>query len=83
MQIETSKSIKQEVEIETPYYSKEERYNTFYKFTEDGVLIVSNTLIAWQGKGWHGEYYAKSIPCTREEVESKFNEVIKNLKTKI
>ena len=80
MQIEIEETTKTAIEIQTPYYSKSAI--TCYKFTENGVIVITDNCIAYFTYGI-GFYYKNSTPCTREEVESKFKEVINNLKNKI
>jgi hypothetical protein len=83
MQIKVEHTTEKIVEIETPHYAKSDSHGYFYKFDEEGVLIAGDNIILWQTKVQHPQHYINSIPCTREEVESKFKEVINNLKNKI
>lgn len=83
MEIELEETTKKIVEIPNPYYSKSTIYSSHFKFTDEGILTVGDNIIVWQSKHYQQEAYLNSTECTREEVETKFNEVIKNLKNKL
>ena len=83
MKIELEETTKTATEIQTPYYAKAFT-NNYCKFDEGGTIVITNDSIVYYKTDYIiSSYYKNSTACTREEVETKFKEVINNLKNKI
>jgi hypothetical protein len=81
LQIELKEQKITKVKIGTPYYAKDD-LGAYYKFIDSGLVVIMNNGIYYLTTDL-ADYYQNATKCTREEVESKFKEVINNLKNKI
>ena len=83
LQIELKQEATKKVSIQTPHYAKS-LTGSYCTFNDDGVIVITKESINYFNVNVIiAGYYKNSTPCTREEVESKFKEVINNLKNKI